>query len=166
MPPLQPIEPLRAVHDRSTFTSGEATLDEWFRRFAWENHAAGFARVYVACRGDRPVGYATLGAFAIAKDAATARAGRGGPVQIPALLLGRFAVDRTEQGSGIGAALLRHAMLLAVAASERHAVRVLVVSALDASARDYYRRHGFEPSPTNDLDLMLLIKDIKATLEQ
>ena len=87
-------------------------------------------------------------------------------MQIPALLLGRLAVDRTEQDRGIGAALLRHAMLLAVAASDRHAVRVLVGSALDASAREYYRRHGFEPSPTNDLDLMLLTKDIKATLEQ
>lgn len=85
---------------------------------------------------------------------------------IPALLLGRLAVDRTEQGRRIGAALLRHAMLTAMVASEKHAVGALVVNALDESARDFYRRYGFETSPTNDLDLMILIKDIKATLDR
>lgn len=165
MPPLQPIEPLRKDHDRSGFASGETTLDEWFHRFAWENHSAGFARVYVTCRGERPVGYYSLGAFSVVRDAATARATRGGPVQIPTLLLGRLAVDRSEQGLGVGSALLRHAMVVAVTASERHAVRALVVNALDEPARDFYRRHGFEPSPTNELDLMLLIKDIKTALD-
>lgn len=160
------IEPLRKSHNRSSFDSGKTTLDDWFHRFAWENHAAGFARVYVTCRDERVVGYYSLGAFSILRDHATARAAKGGPAQIPALLLGRLAVKQTEQGRGIGAALLRHAMLTAVLASERHAVRALVVNALDESARDFYRRYGFETSPTNDLDLMFLIKDIKATLDQ
>ena len=92
-------------------------------------------------------------------------AAKGDPQQIPALLLGRLAVDQSEQGHGIGAALLRHATVLAVAASEVYGVRSLVVNALDAPARDFYRRYGFETSATNDLDLMILIKDIKATLD-
>ncbi len=160
------IEPLRKAHDRSSFDSGETTLDDWLHRFAWENHAAGFARVYVTCRAERVVGYYSLGAFSILRDHATARAAKGGPALIPALLLGRLAVDQTEQGRGIGAALLRHAMLTAMAASEQHGVRALVVNALDETARDFYRRYGFETSPTNDLDLMILIKDIKATLDR
>ncbi len=86
--------------------------------------------------------------------------------RIPALLLGRLAVDEPEQGHGIGAALLRHAMVLAVAASEHYRVRSLVVNAVDAPARDFYRRYGFETSATNDLDLLILIKDIKATFER
>ena len=165
MAPLREIEPLRKDHDRSSFDSGEPTLDDWCRRFAWENHAAGFARVYVTCRDERVVGYYSLGAFSILRDHATVRAAKGGPAQIPALLLGRLAVDQTEQGQGIGAALLRHAMRTTVVASEQHAVRALVVNALHESARDFYRRYGFETSPTNDLDLMILIKDVKATLE-
>ncbi|MGI8809742.1 MAG: GNAT family N-acetyltransferase [Acidimicrobiales bacterium] len=164
MAPLRATEPLRKGHDRSSFDSGALTLDSWFRRFAWENHAAGFARVYVTCRDKRVVGYYSLGAFSILRESATTRAAKGGPAQIPALLLGRLAVDRAEQGHGIGAALLRHAMLTAVVASEQHAVRALVVNALDEPARDFYRRYGFEASPTNELDLMILVKDIKATL--
>lgn len=160
---LRAIEPLRKDHDRSSFDSGEPTLDDWFHRFAWENHAAGFARVYVTCRDERVVGYYSLGAFSILRGDATKRVAKGGPAHIPALLLGRLAVDRAEQSQGIGAALLRHAMLTAVVASEQHAVRALVVNALDEPARDFYRRYGFETSPTNALDLMILIKDIKAT---
>ena len=166
MAPLRSIEPLSKDQVRSSFDSGEPTLDDWFHRFAWENHAAGFARVYVTCRDGRVVGYYSLGAFSILRDIATKRAAKGGPTQIPALLLGRLAVDRAEQGQGIGAALLRHAMLTAVVASEQHAVRALVVNALNEPARDFYRRYGFETSPTNDLDLMILIKDIKATLDR
>ena len=166
MAPRCSIEPLRKDHVGSSFDSGEPTLDDWFHRFAWENHVAGFARVYVTCRDGRVVGYYSLGAFSILLDNATKRAAKGGPTQIPALLLGRLAVDRAEQGQGIGAALLRHAMLTAVVASEQHAVRALVVNALDAPARDFYRRYGLEISPTNDLDLMILIKDIKATLDR
>ncbi len=166
MEPLRPIEPLRRDYDRSSFNCGEPTLDEWFHRFAWENHAAGFARVYVTCRDQSVVGFYSLGAFSAMRGDATKRAARRGPAKIPALLLGRLAVDRAEQGRGIGGALVQHAMMTAVVASEQHAVRALVVNALDGPARDFYQRYGFETSPTNDLDLMILIKDVKATLDQ
>lgn len=163
---LGEIEPLGKGHDRSLFDSGEPTLDHWLQRFAWENHAAGFARVYVTCRDHRVVGYYSIGAFSILRDDATERTAKGAPNQIPALLLGRLAVDRRDQGHGIGAALLRHAMVMAIAASEQHAVRALVINALDAPARDFYRRYGFEASPTNHLDLMILMKDVRTTLQR
>jgi hypothetical protein len=55
-------------------------------------------------------------------------------------------------------------MVIAVNAADQHGVRVLVVNALDDAARRFYMNYGFEPSPTNPLDLMMLIKDIKATI--
>jgi hypothetical protein len=39
-------------------------------------------------------------------------------------------------------------------------VRPLLVHASDEDARSLYRRHGLEPSPTDPLHLMILIKDI------
>jgi predicted N-acetyltransferase YhbS len=161
---LHPVEPLRKNHDRSGFNSGEPSLDEWLTRFAWENHAAGFARVYVTCRSRKVVGYYSLSALSVQRTDATHRAAKGGPAQIPALLLGRLAVERSEQGHGPGSALLQHAMVIAVIAADQHGVRALVVNALDDAARRFYVNHGFEPSPTNALDLMMLIKDIKATI--
>jgi GNAT superfamily N-acetyltransferase len=81
-------------------------------------------------------------------------------------LLGRLAVDGSEQGHGLGAALLQHALAIAVTAADQHGVRALFVNALDDAARRFYVNYGFEPSPTNPLDLMMLIKDIKATIGQ
>lgn len=57
-------------------------------------------------------------------------------------------------------------MVIAVTAADQHGVRALVVNALDDAAWRFYVKYGFEPSPTNALDLMMLIKDIKTTIGQ
>ena len=50
------------------------------------------------------------------------------------------------------------------AATAGTGVRVLVVNALHERAATFYRRYGLEPSPTNPLDLMITVNDIKASL--
>ena len=65
----------------------------------------------------------------------------------------------------MGPWLLRDAMLRTLAASETIGVRALLVHALDEGARAFYARHGFEPSPTDPLHLMILLKDIAAALD-
>jgi hypothetical protein len=40
----------------------------------------------------------------------------------------------------------------------------VIVHAKDASAKAFYERFGFEPSPLDDFHLMLLLKDIRRTL--
>jgi len=79
---------------------------------------------------------------------------------IPLVLLARLAVDLTVVRRGVGAWLLRDAMLRTVAASRTIGVRALLVHAIDNDARGFYRRHGFESSSTDPLHLMMLIKDI------
>jgi hypothetical protein len=44
-------------------------------------------------------------------------------------------------------------------------MRVLLVHVLDDSARSFYERWGFEPSPTDPLNLQMLFKDIRKSLE-
>jgi len=46
-----------------------------------------------------------------------------------------------------------------------HGVRALLVHALDEEARAFYLRHGLEPARTDPLHLMILIKDIAASIE-
>ena len=41
----------------------------------------------------------------------------------------------------------------------------MLVHALDESARGFYLHHGFEPSPTDPMNLQLLVKDIEASAE-
>ena len=81
------------------------------------------------------------------------------------VLLARLAVDASVQGHGLGAWLLQDAMTRTLAASRTIGVRAMLVHALDDEARVFYLRHGLEPAPTDPLHLMILIKDIAASLE-
>lgn len=62
-----------------------------------------------------------------------------------------------------GEGLLRDAIARAVQAAEQIGVRTILVHALHDHARNFYIRFNFEPSPTDPLHLMLLIKDAKAS---
>lgn len=159
-----PIEPLGESHRLVGFDSGEGELDEWLTRRGVANQRAGFSRTYVTTDGHRVVAYHSLSAFTVLRSDATGRARLQAPRQIPAVLLGRLAVDRDFQGLSLGAAMLRHAMELTVAASQTVGVRMLVVSALHPSAAEFYKRFGMTASPTNPLDLMITAVDIEASM--
>ena len=130
--------------------------------------ATGSARAFVV-RDDeqgRVVGYHALTAASITHTDATARAAKGMPRHpLPAALLARLAVDKTVQGHGLGAWLLRDAMLRTLSAAESVGIRVMLVHAFDESASAFYVRHGFEPSPTDSLNLQILIKDVRAAVD-
>ena len=84
---------------------------------------------------------------------------------IPTMLLARLAVDKTVQGKGIGAFLLKDAMSRALSVAEQAGMRLLLVHALNDEARAFYERFGFEPSPTDAMNLQLLVKDIRLALD-
>ena len=88
-----------------------------------------------------------------------------GEYQVPAVLLARLAVDGSVQKRGIGAMLLRDAMLRTVTVSEEVGVRLLLAHALNETARAFYLKFGFEESPTDPMNLQLIVKDIKASLD-
>lgn len=73
------------------------------------------------------------------------RPGRGQPDPIPVLVLARLALDRQEQGTGLGGDLLLDALIRSVAGARQYGARALVVDALDDRAAEFYRHHGFLP---------------------
>jgi GNAT superfamily N-acetyltransferase len=77
------------------------------------------------------------------------------------MLLARLAVSSGAQGRGIGAGLLKDAMLRTLQAADIAGIRALAVHAKDENARRFYERFGFIPSPTDALHLYVLVKDIK-----
>lgn len=161
-------EPLGPDHVLEGFDCGRASLNMWLLRYSRQAAAAGSARTYVMVDREqgRVVGYHALAAAGIERSAATARAIKGMPqYPIPVVLLARLAVDVAVGGHGLGVWLLRDAMTRTLAASETIGVRAMLVHALDDDARRFYLRHGLEPSPTDPLHLMILIKDIAAALE-
>jgi GNAT superfamily N-acetyltransferase len=169
VPGFQAPEPLGATHQLEGFSCGTESLNRWLERRARQAQSAGSARTYVVHdeKQGRVVGYHALAAASVTTDQASPRAAKAMPRHpIPAILLARLAVDSSVQGHGLGAWLLRDAMLRALNAADDVGIRVLLVHTLDANAASFYARHGFERSPTDPLNLQMLIKDIRLAVEQ
>lgn len=168
MPRFSEPEPLGAGHVLEDFDCGRPSLNVWLIEHAATAAAVGSARTYVVTdseQHERVVGFHALTAASLEREAATARAINGMPrYPVPVVLLARLAVDSTVSSRGLGAWLLRDAMTRALAASKTVGIRVMLVHALDDRARAFYRHHGLEPSPTDPLHLMILIKDIEAAI--
>jgi GNAT superfamily N-acetyltransferase len=161
-PGVYPIEP---GHELETFRCGVPPLDDYLRKFALTNRKNGAARAYVALRGNRVVGYFTLAVGSIGHAKAPARISQGlARHPVPVLLLARLATDVREQGAGLGKALLKQAMLKAVQAADIAGIRAILTHAKDEKAKAFYQRFGFEPSPTDDLHLCILMKDVRKAL--
>lgn len=130
----------------------------------------GSAKTYVVSDEEqerRVVGYHALTVATVrhvdAIEAVTERMPRH---PIPAVLLARLAVDRSVQGRGIGAFLLADALTRAIAVSETAGIRLVLVHALNENASAFYKRFGFKVSPTDPMNLQLLIKDVRKSLDE
>jgi GNAT superfamily N-acetyltransferase len=162
-------EPLDlAQHDRSAFDSGEPALDDWLRRYAGQNRRRDTAATWVVTTPEaRVVAYASLAMTAIDRCGAPGPVAKQAPDPVPALLLGRLAVDTSFAGLGIGTTLVAHVLVTAVELNEKAACRAVVVTALDARARSWWERlgfHPFHPDDPTETDLYLLTSEIEATL--
>lgn len=122
-----------------------AELDEWLVRTAPVAAAAGTAATWVLCRGRRVVGYYALAMGSVRHEVAPSRLRRGQPDPVPVLLLAKLALDRHVHGTGLGADLLRDALIRAIAGSRQFGARAVVVDAIDDRAFAFYRHHGFLP---------------------
>ena len=90
------------------------------------------------------VGYYTLSAGHFRRETLPADQAKRLPYYpVPGALLGRLAVDSSQQGLGLGVYLLMDAMTRVHAASQTIAVQALVVEARDDSAVAFYRKFGF-----------------------
>jgi GNAT superfamily N-acetyltransferase len=162
---LSAVELLTSQHDVGQFDCGKhSSLNDWLKRFARMNQASGDTRTYVVHRALRVVGYYSLAPGSVSRRTASARASKAAPEPIPIVLLARLAVDKREQGQGLGSALLKDALRRAYAGAEIIGGRAVLVHAIDAEAAAFYRKYGFESCPGLELHLMLLMKDLRATL--
>jgi ribosomal protein S18 acetylase RimI-like enzyme len=143
-PPLV-IEPLGPHHERTAFSCGEPILDSYLQRQASQDIRRRVAQVFVAvCGGGSIAGYYSLSAASFQKDELPpALAKRLPHYPVPAAVLGRLAIDRAQQGRGLGEMLLLDAIRRVVRASTTIAVDALIVDAKNERAQAFYERYGF-----------------------
>ncbi|OGR89624.1 MAG: GNAT family N-acetyltransferase [Elusimicrobia bacterium RIFCSPLOWO2_01_FULL_59_12] len=164
--PLSAVEKLTKSHEISLFDCGDVELNDWLKRYAFVNLLSDSAQTYVAHRKMRVIGYYSVSAGAVRPEESPARITKGlAKHPIGVILLARLAVEKQEQGQGLGQALLKDAFLRIASAADTVGARAVLVHAVNERARLFYEHFGFEPSPTDPLTLMFLMKDLRALLK-
>jgi len=159
-------EPLAEHHQLAAFDSGVATLDDWLKRRAAQNQASGASRTFVTCAAEKKVmGYYALASSAVAAAQAPGRFKRNMPDPIPVVVLGRLAIDKSQQGRGLGRALFQDAALRVLQAADTIGIRGMLVHALSEDAKAFYLRLGLTESPLDPMILMVTLADLRAARE-
>jgi GNAT superfamily N-acetyltransferase len=148
---------LGAEHNRADFHSGSEPLDRYLRERANQDFKRYVATPFVLYDADakRIAGYYTLAATGIQFDDLPAAMQKKLPRYpiIPAILLGRLAVDRRYQGQGLGAFLLVDALRRSL--MNEIVAAAVVVDAKDDAARSFYEYHNFVSLAEQPLRLFL-----------
>ena len=136
---------LAATDDRSAFACGDAALDRFFQHYAGQNQfKLHLAVTWVAVRGADILGYVTVAGGSVERehvpDATLRRRLPGYP--LPILRLARLGVDTRAQGLGVGSALVRHVLMLALAQRDQVGC-VGVVTDAKPGAVAFYEALGF-----------------------
>ena len=155
--PLQPPTPLISTHLVTDFDCGVESLNEWLDKRAWKNQVLGVSRTFVITNGEIVVGYYCLSSAAIDRIKLPKAKQRNMPDPIPAILIGRLAVDLRYQGKKIGLSLLQDAICRIITASQSIGVAYILVHALDDGAKHFYETKGFVAIPERPLTLFLSI---------
>ncbi|HET7750602.1 MAG TPA: GNAT family N-acetyltransferase [Terriglobales bacterium] len=157
-------EPL-GNHDRAAFSCGYKELDDYIRNQASQDLRRNLAAVFVIVRNDnaqKVIGYYTLSPRhlqleQLPKEIAK-KAGKYNTVGVT--LLGRMAVDSSQQGQGIGELVLLEALKQCLLGTERVASFAVFVEAKDEKAAGFYRKYGFIELPKDKRKLFLPMKTI------
>lgn len=142
-PKLTKPAPLKEGHSVSKFDCGEDALNYWLHEHAIPAMAARTANTVVICRRRTVVGFVSIANGAVAHAQTRAKLRRNMPDPIPATIIARLAIDRTEQDNGLGSDLLFEAMKRALAATKYSAAKMLVVHPLNKRATAFYEHYGF-----------------------
>ena len=161
------VEPLTGEHNRHAFHCGVEALDQYFEKQAGQDSRKRVAAPFVLVdqASSAIVGYYTLSMCSLlTRDLPEAMIKKLPRYEaLPAVLLGRLAVDRDYQGKGLGAHLLIDALYRAF--NNPIAAAFVVVDAIDDSAKAFYLSYGFIELPNAERRLFLAMKTIAALIE-
>lgn len=151
----------KTVHDRKSFSCGVPELDDFLKKFAAQNQAAGYSTTHVLVDSDEPaviLGYVTLSTAELDCAHLTDEDRRHFPrYPIPAIRVARLAVALHARNKGYGKGLLGFCIKQVVRVREAVGVRLLVVDAKDEDAAMFYKRFGFVESTKSPLCLYMCV---------
>ncbi len=160
---LKGAAPLESTHRIDAFRCTELALESWLKQRAWKNQQEGAARCFVVCDGQEVVGYYALSAGAVLHAQTPGSIRRNMPEPIPVVVLGRLAVHADWAAKGIGAGLLKDAVLRALPLSQEMGIRAMLCHAISEEAKRFYLHHGFIESPIEPMTVMLNLAKLRSS---
>ncbi len=154
-PPFQVVR-LEFNHERAAFKSGSEPLDSYFKQQVSQDVRRRVTACYVALTvNQRIAGYYTLASASVLLSDLPIALSKKLPryPTVPAVRMGRLAVDREFKGMGLGGALLADALTRSM--RSEIAAYALLVDAKDDSAAAFYKHHGLVELPCQPLTLFL-----------
>jgi ribosomal protein S18 acetylase RimI-like enzyme len=156
------LAPLDAEHDRAAFNSDSEPLNRYLHEQVTQDVRRRVAACFVALAdGSRIAGYYTLASASLLLADLPSSSGKKLPryPTVPAVRMGRLAVDQAFKGRGLGGALLADA--LDRTARSEIAAFALMVDAKDEAAATFYQHHGFIALPDSPLTLFLPLATVQ-----
>jgi len=147
---------LDSGHQRSAFSSGSEPLNSYFKQQVSQDVRRRVTACYVAITEDQRIaGYYTLASASVllADLPMALRQRLPRYPTVPAIRMGRLAVDNEFKGIGLGGALLADALTRSTCSEI--AAYALLVDAKDESAAAFYKHHGLAVLPNQAMKLFL-----------
>jgi GNAT superfamily N-acetyltransferase len=161
-------EPISKTHDRKSFDCGDASMNDFFQRYARQGHESGAAKTFLAIGEDNKsiLGFYSLapGALAYADAPETVRRGLARH-EVPGFRLARIAVDLRWQRQGLGGQLLAAGVRRCLRAAAEIGGVVLIIDAKNDRAAQWYTGYGAIPLTERPLTLVMSLSTFAAELK-
>lgn len=136
-------EPLAKRHDRTAFDCGNDEMNRYLQTMASQHAKKGIARTHVLADEAIIKAFYTLSNMSILNHDGKVK---GYPRDIPAILIGRLAVDKQYQGLGLSKQALSDALKGIKQYALFSGIAFVVIDAKNDSLAKYYERFGFMPT--------------------
>ena len=158
------IEKLENIHIKEDFSCGYDLLDNYLKRQVNQDIKRKLSSCTVLVDEKNVVkGYFTLSANSIRRQELPDELTKKLPPSysdLPVILLGRIAIDKSIQGNGFGEILLYNALKKCLDLSNQLGILAVIVDPIDDKAINFYKSYGFIELPTSD-KMFLSMKTIE-----
>jgi len=163
------IEVLTRQHQRNEFDCGVIALNDYLAKTAFQHSEKGLSKTFVAVDENAPfeiVGFFTLTLgevdYQLLPEVVVKKLPRN---VLPMIKLARLAIAKSNQGGGVGKALLFEALSRAYQVYQLVGAVALFVDAKDNQAAMFYQKFGFLPVPSYPLQLFLPFSTLAEILD-
>jgi len=163
------ITPISKDFNLKNFDCGIQELNLYLHQFALRNDRKNIGKTFIAWGSDNPkkvLGYYTVSMAQVLFEELPPELKAGLPkYPVPAMRIGRLAVDSSLHGKGFGSWLLKDALSRAALLSDSVALFCILVDALNDKAKDFYLKYGFKAFEDKPLTLVLPVETVKLSVK-